>query len=301
MQRNREDELEHGLSLISERGEVMPDQADEQLRTCYQDIQDVLRVPFVNFLFRVLANNPEFLIPAWRALRPRLTTRAFERAANELRAMAVLEADVPDATGVDWTALGDWDQMRRFTDTIHYVLPKLLLVATGFNEISQGCAIGVVGTPAADTIPLGVVEGTVKVPMFVPSQATGRLAELFEQIRQRHRHPGVASYYRALGHWPELLEALWQRVEPLVGSPAYEQRKRLLIQRAESLWNHLAGAAAVVKEPEADQATAIHSILAVFRRRLIPDLMLDVGLIEAMLGGTDAAKRSRFSAASEAR
>lgn len=41
----------------------------------------------------------------------------------------------------------------------------------------------------------------------------------------------------------------------------------------------------------------IHTILALFRFKLIPDLLLDVALIEAMLDGPEAARRSRFSAA----
>jgi hypothetical protein len=41
----------------------------------------------------------------------------------------------------------------------------------------------------------------------------------------------------------------------------------------------------------------IRAILAVFRLRLIPDLLLDVTLVKALLDGGEAAQSSRFSVA----
>jgi hypothetical protein len=45
------------------------------------------------------------------------------------------------------------------------------------------------------------------------------------------------------------------------------------------------------------QIDEIRAILAVFRLRLIPDLLLDVTLIKAALDGPEAAQSSRFSVA----
>jgi hypothetical protein len=78
-----------------------------------------------------------------------------------------------------------------------------------------------------------------------------------------------------------------------VGSDAYKQRKQALLALAETLL-----AREVLQkrsQPAADGDESVGAILAVFRYRLIPDLLLDVTLIKTMLDGPDAAACSRFS------
>jgi hypothetical protein len=80
------DSVARGMQLAAERPEVMPDAAGERIQPIYEDIRRTLRVPFVNLIFRTLANDPEYLVPAWELLAPALRTRGFEAAADELRA-----------------------------------------------------------------------------------------------------------------------------------------------------------------------------------------------------------------------
>ena len=129
---------------------------------------------------------------------------------------------------------------------------------------------------------------------------------MFDRIKERHAHPGVATYYRSLGHWPAFLQAVWGRIEPLVGTPAYEARRQVLIERASAL---APAASAMPPEQErgplgvdhrplpAGVAGDLRAALAVFRFRVIPDLLIDVTLVRAMLDGPDAASRFRFSVA----
>lgn len=301
----RADRLDRGMQLIPQLSEVMEDGADERIRSIYEDVRATLRVPFVNFIFRVLANYPAYLLSAWNRLSPLFRRVAFERAADELRAQALLEP-VPEVRAED---LGRADELRRiraFTDTIHYVLPKLLLVATAFDEALERDALAErSGSGSAEAssveIPLGAAKGTSVVPMVASDQATDETRAIFEDIKERHGHPGVASYYRGLANWPEFLEALWNRISPLVGSVAYEERKRQLIEQASGTIRELAGSsgAHAVGPPKVDgeQVAEIRCILAVFRLRIIPDLLLDVSLIKAALDGPEAARSSRFSVA----
>jgi hypothetical protein len=101
-----------------------------------------------------------------------LTTR-FEEAADALRARALVEP-FPDAADVDWAALGDLDRIRGFTDTIHYVLPKLLLVASAFDEGLGGESDAADGSPEVGIQP-GVAEGTTSLQMVTTEETTGRL------------------------------------------------------------------------------------------------------------------------------
>ena len=304
---DRTGDIERGMALVAQLPEVMPDQADKQLHRLYEETRQTLRVPFVNFVFRVLANYEDYLVPEWYQLRPWARTLGFERAADALRGAALLDP-VPTLAGADWPALGDLGRIRPFTDSIHYALPKLLLLATAMDEglDEQPPRAGL--TPAADPsldgkLPCGVAAGTLAIPMIDPEQANPALRDVFDRIKRRHGHPGVATYYRSLGHWPAFLRTAWERIEPLVGTPAYEVQKQVLIERA------LAEVSTVPTRRRRDMpgedrrslpagvAGDLRAALAVFRFRLIPDLLLDVTLIRAMLDGPDMARRSRFSVA----
>jgi hypothetical protein len=280
---------------MSRLGEVMPDEAGEYITSVYQDVRGRLRVPFVNFLFRALANYPEYLRFAWGRVSPHLLSADFERAADELRARALVEP-VPEGPDVGWMEPEDSNSVRAFTDTIHYVLPKLLLVATAFDE-GLGGASGIDGY-STDAVEPGVAGGTFALPMVSSEDADAELAALFGRIRDRHGHPDVASYYRGLGNWPALLRDLWSGLEPFVGSEPFEERKQELLGRSREV-------AAGMPLPRKDEVSDLglgeedirdlRSILAVFRFRVIPDTFLEVSAIKVMLYGRESALASRFS------
>lgn len=292
---NRSEDIERGLELVPRLGEVMPDEAGEDIAAVYEDIRNRLRVPFVNFLFRALANYPAYLDFAWGRVSPYLLSADFERAADELRRRALVEP-VPEGPGLDRVGPEDLAKVRAFTDTIHYVLPKLLLVATAFDE-GLGGATGAEDSPPNAVEP-GVAEGTFALPMVSSEDADSELAAVFGRIRELHGHPDVASYYRGLANWPALLEGLWSRLESIVGSEPYEERKRELLARSREV---------VLGMPLPERATVLglgldegdvedlRSILAVFRFRIIPDTFLEAPIVKAMLDGREAALSSRFS------
>ncbi len=305
MVKDRNSDIERGMALVPRLSEIMPDQADGALYRVYEETRQTLRVPFVNFIFRVLANYEDFLVPEWDRLRPWARTMRFEREADAIRSVALLDP-APALAGADWPTIGDLGRIRPFTDSIHYVLPKLLLLATAMDE-KLGEKRPETGQLAAsdagfdDVLPCGVAADSLAVPMVDPEQANPALRDLFDRIKTRHAHPGVATYYRSLGHWPAFLETAWDRIELLVGTPAYEACKQVVIERA------LTAFSTVPAHHERDALGAIHcnlpagvvgdlrAALAVFRFRLIPDLLLDVTLVRAMLDGPDTACRSRFS------
>ena len=295
-QEHRVDDVERGLHLILRLGEVMPEEASEEIATIYETVQTRLRVPFVNFIFRVLANYPSYLSFAWNKIEPHLLTTRFEEAADALRGRALLEP-VPVLERVDLTALGDLKQIRGFTDTIHYALPKLLLVVSALDE-GLGGETGIADEAPEAGVQPSVAEGTMSLPMVTTAEATGRLKELFEEIRERHGHPDVASYYRGVARWPEFLEAVWERIGPLVGTALYKERKRDLLEAARSVVLELplpsngeVGQRSVTEE----QVEELRAVLAVFRFRVISDTFLEVSLIKALLDGSESARYSRFS------
>jgi hypothetical protein len=309
MEATRSADLERGMDLLARLPEVMPDEADPYVRLIYEDIRNTLRVPFVNTIFRVLANYPTYLSFVWSQLGPYLRKRSMERAADELRAGNALGPLLEEvgAAPANWTELGDLERIRPFTDAMHYVAPKLLLVATAFDDElldhdasdAPDRAQEGTGVPLG-WIPIGPAEGMISLPLIAPHEAPGRVQALFEAITRRHGHPLVATYYRALANWPPFLRVVWDYLEPIVGSAAYARHKEDVIDRALHVVRRLSlprtGTAAAFGVTEADLAD-IRAILAVFRLRLIPDLLLDVTLVKALLDGGEAARSSRFSVA----
>ena len=293
---DRAEDVERGLRLIPRLGEVMPEEADEEIRTIYEAVRTRLRVPFVNFIFRMLANYPTYLFFAWNKIEPHLLTLYFEKAADALRTRALVKP-IPDAAGVDWAALGDLSQIRGFTDTIHYVLPKLLLVASALDE-GLGGETGTIDRAPEAYVQPGVAEGTMSLPMVTTDEATEEVKEIFEEIRERHGHPDVASYYRAIAQWPGFLEAVWDRISPLVGTPPYEERKRDLLEAARGSVLELplpSSSEALERGVTEEQIEELRAILAVFRFRVICDTFPEVSLIKALLDSPEATRSSRFS------
>ncbi len=213
-----------------------------------------------------------------------------------MRTAALIEP-LPDAAGVEWNSLGDMDRIRPFNDTILYVLPKLLLVATALDQGLRGDGSGGGSAAGGAEIPLGVAPGTLKLEMVDPDTASGRVHALFQSVKERHGHPLVSSYYRALGNWPDFLDAVWQRIEARVGSPAYEQRRKDLVAQADAALQRIpvAGTDASML-PDAQQAE-VRAILAAFRRKFVPEMLIDVAWIEAMIDGSQSVRSSPLSAA----
>lgn len=296
MHQQNQSAIELGMQLASTLPDIMPQQADDRIKPIYQDIQQRMRVPVVNLIFRTLANYPEYLEPAWGQVRTLAGTRDFERAADALRAEALLEPP-PQASDLGAALPHDAGKLRQFNDTIHYVLPKLLLVATALARTPLEHAV----EPAAsglgmDTsaLPESIADGSGKVEMVDPQQANAQVKRLFDAIRQRHGHPLVSSYYRGMANWPDFLEAAWRVVSPRVDTPDYAARRQLLIDRAAAQAEGWAPVSVTVA-PAAQ--VEVSAILAAFRMRFIPEMLLDVALVKSLLDGADAARRSRFSAA----
>jgi hypothetical protein len=243
-------------------------------------------------------------------VRPHLRTRAFELEADRLRAEALLHP-VPDGSRLAAAAEDDLPQLRSFTETIYYVLPKLLLIASALEAClprdaddppPEDSAEGFHG--GAGLLPLGVAEGTVALPMVSPGDAPEEVRGVFEEIKRRHHHPGVATYYRALGNWPRFLSQVWSEVKPIVDTPPFLERRQQLVAHAERVvraWvEPLAAEELRIVGLSAADEQDLRALLTVFRLRTIPDLLLDVSLIHAMLEGPGEDGRSRFSAAGPA-
>jgi hypothetical protein len=285
--------IEHGMKLAMELPDIMPQQADARLKAIYEDIQQAFRVPVINQVFRTLANYPDYLEQAWNRARPIAHSFLLERAGDDLRAQALVK-DAPVSAVLDLSEVADAEKLQAFSDTIHYVLPKLLLVITLFYESSFGEGGDSTATPeeALQPIPAGMAEGTTKVEMVDPKQAGPQLHQLFEDIKARHGHSLVSSYYRGLGQWPDFLQSAWERVGPYVGTAEYTASRLELIDAAQS---RVRGWPIKSAHPSPSHHNDVRDILLAFQCKFIPEMLLDAALINTFTGGREAALKSRFS------
>lgn len=288
--------LESGVEVLRSLVEVYEEDAEGTLKETYRDIKETLRVPFVNALFRVLAAGPPFLVPAWCDAHPIVSTLAFEERADRLRRyVAERIKDAPEGL-VSGLPESEEVPMRAYLDSVHYVLPKLALVGELFDRIVAGETGGSVDLPD-EPIPKGIAKDTGDAPLKTADQAGPAVANTFKDIQRRHDHPIVASFYRGLANWPLFLQSAWGTVAVTVGTDDYLDLRADIQHKARELVAELRLDEAAVEEAglrESDRQE-LRDLLAVFRHRLIPDLLQDVTRIKAALDGVELAADSRFS------
>lgn len=289
------------MSLAASLPDIMPDEASEQIKPLYEAIQQQLRVPIVNLIFRSLANYPSYLTSLWQHFSPVICSNSFEQEADTLREKALLE-QLPDTSDESWQQLEKPVALRDFNDTIFYVLPKLLLIASMFEEatfrgIRERRSRGEAAAPQAD-IPQGIAAGTAKAELLKPENAGKELEQLFASIRKAHAYPLVPSYYRGLANWPDFLQESWQRLQRLPHTQEYLQLKEFLTEQALNGVRRLPLTQPALPALEEEEKEEIKALLTAFRYKFIPEMLIEATLIKAMLDGPEEAYTSRFSAAS---
>lgn len=293
--------IERGMQLVATLPDVMPDNASDRVKPIYQDIQHTFRVPLVNQLFRTLANYPDHLEQLWQYFSPVFSSNSFEQEADSLREKALME-ELPEIDESRWQELNLPDQLRDFNDTIFYVLPKLLLAAGTFYEAASGSIPeprsrrGEVSSSEL-RIPTGIAAGTTTVSLVSPEPDSPELKKLFSDIKQHHGLSLLSSYYRGMANWPHFLDLAWFAIKPMVGSSDYESLKSFIGDQAHMSMRRLAIRQPELKGLSEQQQEDVIAILAFFRYKFIPEMLLEVALIKALLDGPAEAYSSRFSVA----
>nr|WP_162623680.1 hypothetical protein [Paracoccus saliphilus] len=192
----------------------------------------------------------------------------------------------------------DMDRLRSFNDTIHYVLPKLLLIVIALHKLEM--TIDPDAARAESALHLSkphdrnMFEGAAKVGLVDPEDAPAAVAALFEKIKERHGHPLVSSYYRGLANWPDFLDLAWGVVKSRVESAPYEECRESLIEQASSLTDGLFDHEPELWRAKENEAHEIRMILGAFRLKFIPEMLIDVTLVKSLLDGPERATLARF-------
>lgn len=276
------------------------------LRECYDDVQSVLRVPWVMFAARSLAVFGGFVPAAWRAAAPVFATEQVERAADELRALAVLPGEDPPDPRRRLAGLGFGEdgiaEVRAALAALNHGNAQYLLLITAWCEGVQGRSSG--GGPSAAAPgaprPSGQPDGMAALHMVDPRDADERVAGLLTRVTDMHLHHGPSSDFRVLAQWPDFLEvALDDVLGPVVRTPAYEATALALLDRARAHVRRFPAPAGLSPEQALavcteSEVAAVTGLLFLFQRFIL-DVTIDMVRCTQALDGRDAAASSPFS------
>ncbi len=202
-------------------------------RGLYTDIKQTLRAPVVNWIFRTLvANEPAFTRYLWGQIKPVFQTRAFGRTSVSYRSAVYeeldIEADVPryrfdqlDVSPAEFT------ELKGQLATFDIVSSRLAVL---FEVVDRSLNGGDVGTEpdrtraACEPLPAWLDRDRGRQPTMIDAETVSpELEETVESIRAFHGiESGFPSVYRMMAQWPGYLEPMWEDVEPVFDSPAFE-------------------------------------------------------------------------------
>jgi hypothetical protein len=260
-----------------------------------------MRVGRVPMLFKALAAE-KALIPCWTALRPAIRVRAFEEAADDLRARAAqfaVDLGCPlIETQLEWAGydVDVIDEIRGQVDVFHYVNAKLLMAATVLGEALEGPIGGVPrGARGEQRVPRGVPQEMDPIEL-VPEDANGAVAKTLRAIRAHLGLGLVSDDFRALGRWPKYLELAWADARKRDQEMPARTALKELWRQAEDFARQLPVRVQVTEETlraAGADPVRVRSLVQRFRRAL-PSLVLDLALFKVQLDGGEAARESPF-------
>ncbi|HTO95671.1 MAG TPA: hypothetical protein VMK66_01400 [Myxococcales bacterium] len=276
-------------------------QADRQTIEIYELVTRKMRVGRVPLLFKALAAE-KALSPCWAALRPAIRVRAFEEAADDLRARAVrfaVDLGCPlIETQLEWAGydVDEIDLIRGQVDVFHYLDAKLLMAASVLAQGLAGSVGGVSRGPRGEQrVPRGVPQEMDSIEL-VPEEANGGLAKVFKSIRAHLGLGLVPTDFRALGRWPKYLELAWADARKRDGERAARAGLKELSAQADEAARQLPVKVQIpppaLRAEGADPARVL-AMVERFRRAL-PGLVLDLALFKVQLDGAESARQSPF-------
>jgi hypothetical protein len=276
--------------------QVSEREAHGDVERVLHELRQVLRVTGVDVTVRTWACFERFLVAMWEAMEPNAETRAFESAADEVRAQAV---EVAERLG----PLGAWDaahlgesqryHVRGALELYHYLDPKLLVFTSAVKLALQGSPVGAGRTwGSAERIERGAPARMMAMEWEAERPEDRRLRGLLEDIQETVGPPSLPGEFRTLALWPEYLDAMWERLKPRMKSEEWGQACDALLATSRRLARELPYEVALSRERVEgmyEDAEAIQRVTEQLEWRLpvlvlgMATLVCDVGDLERRL------------------
>jgi hypothetical protein len=263
--------------------------------------RDALRLPLVPLLLRELAAE-QALDACLRAVEGQVGKRAFEDAADDLRARAaraavalgspLIETQLEHA-GYDTDEI---DEIRQHVDVFHYQNAKLLLLAALLSKALEESAGGGKATGRAlMKVPAGTPEAMPEIEL-IPAEVEGALGRCFAEGREHARSGSVPDDFRALGRWPKYLMTAWADAKRRWADPRAAAALKELAAQVEEAVSSLPGSASISDEDLVSAGADPKRVRALLQRHAaaLARLALDLAIFKVQLDGAEDAVDSPY-------
>ncbi len=214
--------------MISAKGRSAarpPDTGALDVDRVYHEIRQCLRITGVPRYFDAWAEKPRLLGAVWLGARPAVETRAFEEAADRVRAEAVALADpMGRLSALGRAGLGESQafQAQAAVLLFHYLDAKLLVLNAAVQLALEAAPVSRDGGAAADCelVERGASERMAMLEAVDEKSPDHVTARVFRELKKA---PGgrLPSDALQLALWPGYLEAAWERLRPLAAGQDY--------------------------------------------------------------------------------
>jgi hypothetical protein len=282
---------------ISERN------AEGEIERVYHEITQTLRVSGINLNFRTWAGYNAVFPALWDAVRPNVETRAFEDAADHIRAEAVHIAEHLGHVNASQSVRSGESQAYQIQAVLmlyHYINPKLLVLTAAVRLALAGEHLGRKDSVSLnlELIERGVPATMYPMEMVEEKPADTHVRALFTDIKRTLALPSINSDYRTLALWPEYLGAAWEQLKPIITHARYRQATTELRETARSLAKMLPQPIPFSRErieELGEDADALTHTTEQFEQ-LLPALILNIALCAREWRTPEVLTRSPFPA-----
>ncbi len=206
----------------------------------YDDMKQVLQVPWMGVVTMAFSHYPTFFGELWRGIKPLCQSRAFIEASSSLRSFAESETAKlePKPLIAELTGLGyaprEIEQIRQMNTVFSHGNQPYALIATiarhllEISDMAGGAeapAFAARHAPEVD-VPLVLVEAH---HADAPTQA------VYQDVKSVLDLPFVNTDYRAFARWPSYFALAWSDLRERAGTPAHEAICRAIHDRAAAL------------------------------------------------------------------
>lgn len=281
---------------------VKETEATGEIERVYHEIKQSMRVNGVNLNFRTWAGFDKFFPVMWDAMRPLIETRAFEDAADQIRAESVRMAEsIGRLDAHSKAGLGESQQyqIKEALRLYHYINPKLLVFTSKVKLALEGKDLPKTDhNLESELIERGVPVKMHPMEMVAEEPDDERLAVIFDDIKQTLSLSSVNSDYRTLALWKDYLEAVWAALKPFTQTAEYKQSSDDLRNASSKLAENLSPVS-LSKQQVEDSGEDTKAVLKTTEKfeQLLPSLILNVSLFSLDWYQAEELQKSPFPAA----
>lgn len=268
--------------------------ASGELKTQYEDVKQVLQVPWMGVVTMAFAHYRRFFEVLWQGIRPVCRSVPFVESALRLRAVAEQRAGKlePPAIRPRLAELGyaerELADIGSIVEVFSHGNQPYLLIATIARLLLEGEEMSS-GTGAPVFSGRHAPDADVPLVLMEPHHADEPTRAVYQDVRATIGLPFVNTDYRALARWPSYFALAWSDIRPVLQRPDYEGACQAVHDEAiSSVTGSLPNPGALRSEAlrEAAQADGeVDEILDVCRlfQWLLPGLIVNVAFFRHAL------------------